>query len=259
MGEEVFPDPPPPLRRFRRGLRPNLGDIRRHSHPRADEPGIHRPSGAVGEDPSREETVAGVAAVEPIRHCPVMVDEVLRDLNAEHVDVEMGVAGDEGALAAPLTPYTADVLIGRATQYVAWCVSKGWNLDAETIWSRYGIDLYLADKSLPLGPDTRRNYRAWLMRVAQVLQPEENGEPRETIRATPGSIAPYSAAEMMEFRRPPDGRHALVHDQAIHEPPIEPHHFSHLALLVSRSSTGLDLPKENTTAFVVVPRPGASR
>lgn len=108
---------------------------------------------------------------------------------------------DSVALAAPLTPYTADVLIGRATQYVAWCVSKGWNLDAETIWSRYGIDLYLADKSLPLGPDTRRNYRAWLMRMAQVLQPEENGEPRETIRATPGSIAPYSAAQMVEFRR----------------------------------------------------------
>jgi len=108
---------------------------------------------------------------------------------------------DSVTLAAPKTPYTAELLIGRASRYVAWCVKKGWPLDAETIWSIQGITLFLNDEKLALHRDTRRNYRAWLMRMAQVLLPEENGEHHKPIRTVTQSIAPYTPAEMAEFRR----------------------------------------------------------
>lgn len=108
---------------------------------------------------------------------------------------------DSVALAAPKTPYSAEVLIGRAARYVAWSDKKGWPLDAETIWSIQGIDLFVNDKKLGLNEDTRRNYRGWLMKMAHVLLPEENGEVMRTIRTATAMAAPYDDYEMSEFRR----------------------------------------------------------
>lgn len=108
---------------------------------------------------------------------------------------------DSVTLAAPKTPYSAEVLIGRASRYVAWCVRKGWPLDAETIWSLQGVDLFVNDPKLDLDKDTRRNYRSWLMRMAQVLLPEENGSPRKPIKRSQSVAAPYTPKEMAEFRR----------------------------------------------------------
>lgn len=108
---------------------------------------------------------------------------------------------DSVALAAPQTPYSAEVLIGRASHYVAWCVKKGWPLDAETIWSIQGIELFVSDGKGALNGRTRQNYHGWLLRIAQVLLPEENGEPLKPIVSPPSMAAPYSAKEMAEFRR----------------------------------------------------------
>ena len=49
---------------------------------------------------------------------------------------------DAVSVAAPMTPYSAEILLRAAAHFVAWCMKRGWPLDAETIWSRQAIDLY---------------------------------------------------------------------------------------------------------------------
>ena len=108
---------------------------------------------------------------------------------------------DSVTIAAPLTPYSANVLIGRAAQYVAWCYRKGWPLDAEVIWAVHSIDLFIHDRDTRLNPDTRRNYRGWLMKMARVLLPEENPEESRKLSSSRMMAAPYSAREMVAVRR----------------------------------------------------------
>jgi len=106
---------------------------------------------------------------------------------------------DAVAIAAPMTPYSAEVLIRAASHFVAWCMRQGWALDAETIWSRQAIDLYVNDKRLKLADGTRRNYRGYLMRISEILLPEEHGE-KMTALNRKTTAAPYTAAEMTDFR-----------------------------------------------------------
>ncbi|WP_404444275.1 hypothetical protein LG315_11560 [Microbacterium marinum] len=108
---------------------------------------------------------------------------------------------DSVTIAAPLTPYSANVLIGRAAQYVAWCDRKGWPLDADVIWAVHSIDLFIHDRDTRLNPDTRRNYRGWLLKMARVLLPEENPAESRKLSSSKMMAAPYSAREMVEVRR----------------------------------------------------------
>lgn len=107
---------------------------------------------------------------------------------------------DAVSVAAPMTPYSAEVLIRAASHFVSWCLRRGWPLDAETIWSRQAIDLYVNDKRLKLADGTRRNYRGYLMRISEVLLPEEHGE-KMTALGRKTTAAPYTAEEVAEFRR----------------------------------------------------------
>lgn len=106
---------------------------------------------------------------------------------------------DAVSVAAPMTPYSAEVLIRAASHFVSWCLRQGWPLDAETIWARQSIDLYVNDKRLRLADGTRRNYRGYLMRISEILLPEEHGE-KMTALSRKTTAAPYTAAEMAEFR-----------------------------------------------------------
>lgn len=106
---------------------------------------------------------------------------------------------DAVSVAAPMTPYSAEVLIRAASHFVSWCMRQGWPLDAETIWARQSIDLYVNDKRLKLADGTRRNYRGYLMRISEVLLPEEHGE-KMTALSRKTTAAPYTAEEMSEFR-----------------------------------------------------------
>ncbi|NJI58618.1 hypothetical protein HCX50_04150 [Microbacterium oxydans] len=106
---------------------------------------------------------------------------------------------DAVSVAAPKTPYSAEVLIRAASQFVSWCMQRGWPLDAETIWSRQAIDLYVNDKHLKLADGTRRNYRGYLMRISEILLPEEHGE-KMTALGRKTTAAPYTAEEMTDFR-----------------------------------------------------------
>ena len=98
-----------------------------------------------------------------------------------------------------MTPYSAEILLRAAAHFVAWCMKRGWPLDAETIWSRQAIDLYVNDKRLNLKDGTRANYRAYLMRMSEVLLPEEHGE-KMTALSRKTTAAPYTAEEIAEFR-----------------------------------------------------------
>lgn len=106
---------------------------------------------------------------------------------------------DAVSVAAPMTPYSAEVLIRAASHFVSWCLQRGWPLDAETIWSRQAIDLYVNDKRLKLADGTRRNYRGYLMRISEVLLPEEHGE-KMTALSRKTTAAPYIGEEMADFR-----------------------------------------------------------
>jgi len=80
------------------------------------------------------------------------------------------------ALALPLTAYSVETLLGPVMRFVHWSVFVvGCELDAEIIFDRDLIDTYVRE-ALPanLVPGTRRNYRAWILRVAEVVNPNKN-------------------------------------------------------------------------------------
>lgn len=106
---------------------------------------------------------------------------------------------DSVSIAAPHTPYAAKLLLTQTTQYVQWCLGQGWPLDAETIWSVRGIDIYSTTANQKNSEGTRRNYRAMLLRVSEVLLPEQHPE-RPTPLTRKDVTAPYTPEEMDAFR-----------------------------------------------------------
>lgn len=106
---------------------------------------------------------------------------------------------DSVTLAAPHTPYAAKLVLSHAARYVLWCKSQGWPLTADTIWSVRGLDLYSTTANLDLSEGTRRNYRTFLLRISEVLMPDEHPE-RQTPLSTRTTVAPYTEREMQEFR-----------------------------------------------------------
>ena len=97
-------------------------------------------------------------------------------------------------------PHAAKVLTTDALWYVTWCVrDMGWPLDAEIIWSVRAIDIYSTTANLNLTEGSRRNYRARLMRISEVLLPHEHPE-RPTALAHRNTAAPYTLAEIEKFR-----------------------------------------------------------
>jgi len=107
---------------------------------------------------------------------------------------------DAVAIAAPHTTYPPKLLAADAARYVAWCVrGNGWPLDAQIIWSVRAIDLYATTEKTNRSEGTRRNCRARLMRISEVLLPHEHpGKPTALSDRT--TQAPYSAKELARFR-----------------------------------------------------------
>lgn len=120
--------------------------------------------------------------------------EVRRDANLE------AFIRDSVTLAAPHTAYAASLLMTTVTHYVLWCVKvKGWPLQPEVIWSVLAIDLYSQTANQHVTEGTRANYRARLVRIGEVLLPEEHPE-RLTPMNKRGKPAPYTPEEMARFR-----------------------------------------------------------
>lgn len=106
---------------------------------------------------------------------------------------------DSVTIAAPHTAYAAKLLLTQTAQYVQWCVGQGWPLEANVIWSVRGIDLYSTTANQDNTEGTRRNYRSMLLRVSEVLVPEEHPE-RPTPLSHKDVTAPYTAQETEAFR-----------------------------------------------------------
>lgn len=106
---------------------------------------------------------------------------------------------DSVTVAAPHTAYAAKLLLTQTAQYVQWCVGQGWPLQADVIWSVRGIDLYSTTANQNNTEGTRRNYRSMLLRVSEVLLPEEHPE-RPTPLSHKDATAPYTSSEMEAFR-----------------------------------------------------------
>lgn len=106
---------------------------------------------------------------------------------------------DSVTLAAPNTAYAAKLLMAQVSRYVLWCTRQGWPLDPTVIWSVRAIDIYSTTANQDRAEGTRRNYRSILMRVSEVLVPDEHPE-RPTPLSTRETAAPYAAWEMERFR-----------------------------------------------------------
>ena len=108
---------------------------------------------------------------------------------------------DACALAAPQTAYTASLLMTVAVPFVAWCVNeKGWPLQADVVFSRQAIDKYVTLENRKKSEGTRRNYRAMLMRISEVVAPEEHPDPLTPL-SRKRVASPYTVTEMENFRR----------------------------------------------------------
>ncbi|MDT3329442.1 tyrosine-type recombinase/integrase [Microbacterium sp. KSW-18] len=107
---------------------------------------------------------------------------------------------DSVALAAPHTAYAATLLMETVTRYVKWCVrDNGWPLNPHVIWSVRAIDIYSTTANRDRSEGTRRNYRSRLMRVSEVLLPEEHPEKPTPLNKRKAG-APYTKSEMAQFR-----------------------------------------------------------
>jgi integrase len=103
-------------------------------------------------------------------------------------------------LAAPDTAYTAELLITVAGPFALWCVrEQGWPLQPDVIFSRLAIDQYSTAVNLDRADGTRRNYRAMLMRISEVVAPEEHPDPLTPL-SRKRIASPYTAKEMEKFR-----------------------------------------------------------
>lgn len=102
-------------------------------------------------------------------------------------------------LAAPNTAYAAKLLMTQVSRYVLWCTRQGWPLNAETVFSVRAIDIYSTTANQDRSEGTRRNYRSLLMRISEVLVPDEHPE-RPTPLSSRQTAAPYSTAEMEQYR-----------------------------------------------------------
>ena len=118
------------------------------------------------------------------------------------VAVIRSFVADSIALALPMTAYAVETLLGPVMRFVHWAVFVvGCELDALVVFDRDLIETYVRDV-LPreLAPGTRRNYRAWIFRVAEVVNPDKN--PRKPMPLNEKSMgAPYTESDIIALDR----------------------------------------------------------
>gem|GEM_PF-558771 len=109
---------------------------------------------------------------------------------------------DAIALALPQTAYTVETLQGPVMRFVHWAVFVvGCELDADLIFDLDLVEVYVRD-ALPasLVSGTRRNYRAWILRVAEVVNPKKNPQKPIPLNSK-GMQEPYTSGEMVALNR----------------------------------------------------------
>jgi hypothetical protein len=124
------------------------------------------------------------------------------ELPAEQVEPIRRFVEDAVALALPLTSYTAETLLRPSMHFAHWAVFVvGCELDALTVFDRDLIETFVRE-ALPRGltPGTRRNYRAWISRVAEAVNPDKN--PRKPMPLNQKAMeAPYTDDDIIALDR----------------------------------------------------------
>ena len=130
--------------------------------------------------------------------------ETLHDYTPENglrfwPDVEQFVR-DAVSLTAPQTTYTARRLMMVTAPFVIWCrQAQAWPLEFDVIFSRQAIEQYCERNPRKVSPGTLRNYRSMLLRVSEVVLPEDNPPPLKALNDRT-SVPPYTASEMDRFK-----------------------------------------------------------
>ncbi|SEB53865.1 hypothetical protein SAMN04489806_1024 [Paramicrobacterium humi] len=107
---------------------------------------------------------------------------------------------DACSLAAPATAYTAKLLMTVTTPFVVWCVyEQGWPMQADVVFSRQAINQYCTEENKARSEGTRRNYRAMLTRISEVVAPEEHPDKYDGL-ARKRTATPYTDKEIAGFR-----------------------------------------------------------
>ncbi|QYF74870.1 hypothetical protein [Cryobacterium sp. PAMC25264] len=123
------------------------------------------------------------------------------DLPAEQLDAIRPFVEDAVALALPQTKYSVEALLGPSIHFAYWAVFVvGADLDATIIFNRELIEHYVRENLPELSEGTRRNYRAWLFRVAEAVNPEAN--PRNPMPLNERTLeSPYDDNELVALDR----------------------------------------------------------
>lgn len=99
----------------------------------------------------------------------------LPQLPAQEIATIRPFVEDAVILTLPTTSYTVETLLRTAMHFVYWAVFVvGADLDARIIFTRSLIEHYVRVTMPELTEGTRRNYRAWLFRIAEAANPEAN-------------------------------------------------------------------------------------
>lgn len=103
-------------------------------------------------------------------------------------------------VASPRTVYAATLLMSPTAQYVLWCRrSVGLPLNARVLFRRVTIELYVRQNADRLAEGTLRKYRSMLLRIAEVLLPEDNPSPMRPLN-NKSPYAPYDSTDLARFR-----------------------------------------------------------
>ncbi|MCY7289727.1 MAG: hypothetical protein LH624_16150, partial [Cryobacterium sp.] len=114
---------------------------------------------------------------------------------------------DSVVLALPQTRYSVETLLRPCMHFVYWAVFVvGCPLEATVVFDRELIEEYIRsaaprrDDGSPLTDGTLRNYRAWIFRVAEAVNPAKN--PRRALPLNARSMdEPYDAEEQVALGR----------------------------------------------------------
>lgn len=112
---------------------------------------------------------------------------------------------DAVTLAQPLTKYSVETLMRPVMHFVYWCVFVLGYEPSRALFEPETVQAYIDEAIDGKTDGTRRNYRAWIIRVAEVVNPDRN-----PIRSKPlngrGMEPPYTADDMVVLRRWSEGQ-----------------------------------------------------
>jgi integrase len=102
---------------------------------------------------------------------------------------------DAASVAAPETSYAAHRLLVALTHYVNWSRNAGLPLLAKVLFQRAAVEHYVRTNRRVLSEGTLRNYRSMLLRVSEVLAPENNPQAMAPLNGRT-STPPYSDGDV---------------------------------------------------------------